>query len=199
MFVRPIKVAPAATSAATAGAVEVEVGEADDESELAIFILHLLYAGDPNAGSCPTTSYISLIANVRPERGGRSEEAAAEGGGGGGARMAGTLSSELQQADGALARAASAAALRALSLDDIEAAAETAKVPLLTLRRYPRATAAARRLRERGSVAATIVFRFFFSQLCFLVTFFFSPSPPLPNSPPLPPPPPPTRPSPSPA
>ena len=116
-MVRPTKVAPAATSAATMGAVvmvEVEVEEeVDDEFEASF--LHLLYAGEPKACSCPATSNISLLANVRPDRGRLEEEEV-----GGGARTA-TGDSELQQASGALARASFASSFE--SFESIRAAA----------------------------------------------------------------------------
>ena len=103
--------------------MEVE-GKGDDGSELDIFLLQLLYAGEPNAGSWPATSYISLLANVRPAKGRPEEDA-------GGARTAG--GSELQAASGALDRASLASSIADSSGDVIGAAA--AKVLLLMLLR----------------------------------------------------------------
>ena len=131
--------------------------EMNDNPEFSF--LHLLYAGEPNAGSCPATSYISLLANVRPDRG-RLEEA-------GGARTAGG-DSELQHAEGALALTPFARSIASSSSFEDVIWAAAAKLPPLAIWRYPRATAAARRGRERGqgSVVATI-------QVRVPVNFFF--------------------------
>lgn len=180
MVVRPTKVAPAATSAATAGAVmvEVEQDEDDDDEDFEFSFLHLLYAGEPNDGSCPATSYISLLANVREDNGRLEEET-------GGARTAGDSSELLQHAAGALARA-SFAIIASSSFGDALIRAAAAKLWPLFPRRYPRATAAARRGSGQGSVVATIweSIRFynFFLFLSMILTVVFSLSS---SSPPL--------------
>lgn len=109
--------------------------EVEQEVEEAFFCLHLLYAGEPKAGSCPATSYISLLANVRPDSGRLLLEEEEFAGGGGGASTAG-VSSELQHAEGALARIFLASSIASSSppLDAIELEAATAKVLLSMLR-----------------------------------------------------------------
>ena len=106
--------------------MEVDVDD-EDEDEFATSFLHLLYAGEPNAGSCPVTSYISLLAKVRPDRGRLFVEA--------GARTAG-VESGLQHAEGALDLASLASSSIAdddPSCDDVIGAAAAAATKLLLL------------------------------------------------------------------